>query len=266
MTKTIQAAWLDQNAMAMQSPTSPADAHAELARLGVVAGYDMVVDPQVGKSVIRSEYRSALEQTADDIVSRLESMWDTLVGVLQKIPSSSYCSVSASRVALASIECLYTLCCRKPLADHPAKHELFRVMSSCDASTVPTPVAAELAAMLSKISYFEFMIGRLSYKSQLIDIAFPPKLAAVMDGPYGRLDLPMGDRVVPWRDIEESIEGDSVARKSQHRYKGWQEAYNEPRFRQGFYWRELANSPYLISDARHETPYKYRSYLWSHLG
>jgi hypothetical protein len=97
-------------------------------------------------------------------------------------------------------------------------------------------------------------------------MAYPAKVASVMDGPYGRLDLPMGDRVIPWRDIEESIEGDSVARKSQFRYKSWEEAYNEPRFRQGFYWRELAQSPYLIDEAKNESPYRYRQYLWRHLG
>lgn len=252
--------------MATQAPTSPEEALAELLRLGVIAGSDVVTDPQISLSVSRSEYPKALEDAADDLVDRLEAMWRSVHNLLSRVSKPGFCSVSASRMSVASLEALYTLASRSPLSSNPVKEALGEFLSSVDVSVIPTPMASELAALLSKISYHEYMVGRLSYKSYLIGLAFPPKFASVMDGPYGRLDLPMGDRVIPWRDIEESIEGDSVARKSQFRYKSWEEAYNEPRFRQGFYWRELAQSPYLIDEAKNESPYRYREYLWRHLG
>ncbi len=252
--------------MATQTPSNPEEAIAELSRLGVMAGKDMVADPQVGRSVVRAEYPKALQDAADAIVVQLESMWDSVHDLLSRIAPPGFCSLSASRMSVAALESLYSLASRSPLADRPVREAIGQFLSSVDVSTISTPVASELSAMLSRISYHEYMVGRLSYKSWLIDMAYPAKFASVMDGPYGRLDLPMGDRVIPWRDIEESIEGDSVARKSQTRYKSWQEAYNEPRFRQGFYWRELAQSPYLIDEAKNESPYRYREYLWRHLG
>ena len=252
--------------MATQSPTNPEEVLAEFARLGVIAGGDLVIDPQVGRSVHRSAYPKALEEAADVIVSQLDGMWDAVHSLLSRISPPGFCSISASRMAVSALESLHGLASRSPLADNPVREAISTFMSSVDVASVPSPAAAELSALLSNISYHEYMVGRLSYKSQLIGMLQPVKAASVMDGPYGRLDLPMGDRVIPWRDIEESIEGDSVAKKSQFRYKGWQDGYNEPRFRQGFYWRELAQSPYLIDEAKNESPYRYREYLWRHLG
>jgi len=252
--------------MTTQAPTSPEEATTELLRLGVVAGSDMVTDPQLVRSVSRYEYPKALEDAADQVVGELESMWASVHDLLSRVAPPGFCSRSASRMSVATFEALHTLASRSALADSPVRDAIGQFLSSVDVSVISTPIVSELTALLSKISYHEYMVGRLSYKSSLIGMAYPAKVASVMDGPYGRLDLPMGDRVIPWRDIEESIEGDSVARKSQFRYKSWEEAYNEPRFRQGFYWRELAQSPYLIDEAKNESPYRYRQYLWNHLG
>lgn len=251
----------------MATPTiSPDQAKIELARLGVKIGVDVVFDPQIQIQVLASDYQSALSKRADELALVLEDLWTALCSMLESIPSAGSCSVVGSRMAVCALEGLCTMSAKDRLNDQ-VKHEIIRsFMASFDVAKLPTPACSEISALLSKISLHEYMITRLSYKHRLFGASFPQKTASVMDGPYGRLDLPMGDRVIPWRDIEESIEGDSTARKSQYRYRSWTEAYNEPRFRPGFYWRELATEPYLIDNAKNESPYKYREYLWRHLG
>lgn len=83
-----------------------------------------------------------------------------------------------------------------------------------------------------------------------------------IEGPFAHLDLPMEERVFKWEDVEEETTLRQRDKQLQKRYTMGHD--NEPEaFREGFYFRELRNEPYLFEDAATESPYPYRSVLWS---
>lgn len=83
------------------------------------------------------------------------------------------------------------------------------------------------------------------------------KLAAGVNAPWGRLDLPLLERVFPYNDIEEEMQGKRDDIKRQHRYKKGFEHYNDPsgRVGEGHYWRELRNEPFMWTDRFSDSPY-----------
>lgn len=82
------------------------------------------------------------------------------------------------------------------------------------------------------------------------------KLARGVAGPWSRLDLPMLERVYPWKDIAEEVEGRETSKETQQRYRKGLEEYNDSNHvGEGFYWRELRNEPYLWSNRFTSSPY-----------
>jgi hypothetical protein len=261
----MQALWWGQIVTNFHHKPSPEEAIAELERLGVNFGSDSVSDPQLGSSFSRADYPAALRDSADEKTDGIIPLWSSLCDLLCKNLTRRTASLGSSRMFLCSVETAVSMAIKTPIADE-SKRCVQGALDVCDASCASAHHAAEVASLVSKISLQEYMVARLGYKYFLSACVGGQKFASTLDGPYGRLDLPMGDRVVPWKDIEESIMGDSDAKKSQLRYKTWTENYNQPGFRQGFYWRDLSAAPYLIDEAKNESPYKYREYLWRHLG
>lgn len=83
-----------------------------------------------------------------------------------------------------------------------------------------------------------------------------------ISGPFANLDLPMQERVFKWEDVEEETTLRQRDKQLQKRYTMGHD--DEPEgFREGFYFREIRNEPYLFEDAATESPYPYRSVLWS---
>lgn len=83
-----------------------------------------------------------------------------------------------------------------------------------------------------------------------------------VSGPWSNLDLPMQERVFEWKDVEEETKEREVGKQKQRRY---QMGYEDEKdgFKEGYYYRELRNEPYLYENASFESPYPYRSVLWS---
>ena len=85
-----------------------------------------------------------------------------------------------------------------------------------------------------------------------------------VEGPWSHLDLPMQERVFEWKDIDEETMGRQEDKQHQRRYlMGLEDYDSQDGFKEGFYYRDLALEPYLFEDAGEESPYPYRSVLWS---
>lgn len=83
-----------------------------------------------------------------------------------------------------------------------------------------------------------------------------------ISGPWANLDLPMEERVFTWRDVEEETTERQTDKQKQRRYTMGYEDEKEG-FKEGFYFRELRNEPFLFENASFDSPYPYRSVLWS---
>jgi hypothetical protein len=85
-----------------------------------------------------------------------------------------------------------------------------------------------------------------------------------VEGPWSHLDLPMQERVFKWEDIDEETMGRQNDKQHQRRYLMGLEDYDSTdSFKEGFYYRDLNLEPFLFEDAAEESPYPYRSVLWS---
>ena len=87
-------------------------------------------------------------------------------------------------------------------------------------------------------------------------------LARGFAGPWGRLDLPMEERVFEWDDIAEETSGRESDKKTQRRYKMGLENMKDNDPNEGYYFREIKNEPYAWGD-EDSNPYPHRNLLWS---
>ena len=78
---------------------------------------------------------------------------------------------------------------------------------------------------------------------------------AQVSGPWANVDLPMAERVYPWFEAADELQGREDARKKQERYN--------PEYVNGFYYvdKDLNRSPYRFEDRQTESPYKSNNYL-----
>jgi len=91
--------------------------------------------------------------------------------------------------------------------------------------------------------------------------SFEIKTAKGVSGPWGNLDLPMLERVWPWKDEDENLRGRMKDIRRQRRYQMGLESYNNNgSISDGFYWRELRNEPFSWYNRSDEDPY-YQRYL-----
>jgi hypothetical protein len=89
------------------------------------------------------------------------------------------------------------------------------------------------------------------------------KTARGISGPWANLDLPTLERVFPWEDIAEEMEGRRSDIRKQHRYRKGFEHYNDPygRVGEGHYFREIRNEPFSWSNRGTDSPYPSRNML-----
>jgi hypothetical protein len=87
-------------------------------------------------------------------------------------------------------------------------------------------------------------------------------MARGFGGPWGRLDLPMEERVFEWSDVAEETAGRTGDKQRQRRYRMGLENTSDNWPNEGFYWREIRNEPFLWGD-EDENPYPHRNVLWS---
>tara|TARA_B100001778_G_scaffold334491_1_gene346135 strand:+ start:26677 stop:27408 length:732 start_codon:yes stop_codon:yes gene_type:complete len=86
-------------------------------------------------------------------------------------------------------------------------------------------------------------------------------LARGFAGPWGRLDLPMEERVFQWDDIAEETAGREADKMRQRRYRMGLENTKDNWPNEGFYWREIRNEPFAWGD-EDSNPYPHRNLLW----
>lgn len=143
------------------------------------------------------------------------------------------------------------------------------IRKSLDVDFVQYPKKAMLEVIDYKltIDWICRTISVLSYVSDMLLVAamgeekvsaIKMKVARGVSGPWANLDLPMGERAFPWRDIEEEIEGRQSDIKKQRRYRQGLENYNnDGRVGEGYYWREMRNEPYSWDNRKTDSPYKH---------
>jgi len=109
--------------------------------------------------------------------------------------------------------------------------------------------------------YYLIDLLRLASGGEAYAESFDYKTAKSIAGPWSNLDLPMLERVWPWRDEDENLRGRMRDIRKQTRYRMGLENYNgDGRVGEGFYWRELRNEPYSWYDRKEEEPY-YERYV-----
>ena len=81
-------------------------------------------------------------------------------------------------------------------------------------------------------------------------------------GPWGRLDLPMEERVFEWGDVAEETSGRQSDKMDQSRYRMGLDNVKDNSPNEGYYWREIRNEPYLFDD-KDGNPYPHRDLLWN---
>lgn len=81
-------------------------------------------------------------------------------------------------------------------------------------------------------------------------------------GPWGRLDLPMEERVFEWDDVAEETSGRESDKMNQERYRMGLDNVKDNYPNEGYYWREIRNEPFSFDD-EDSNPYPHRNLLWS---
>tara|TARA_Y100000310_G_scaffold344350_1_gene456664 strand:+ start:2708 stop:3496 length:789 start_codon:yes stop_codon:yes gene_type:complete len=109
--------------------------------------------------------------------------------------------------------------------------------------------------------YYLIDLLRLASGGETYADSFEYKTAKAIAGPWSNLDLPMLERVWPWRDEDENLRGRMRDIRKQQRYRMGLENYNgDGRVGEGFMARELRNEPYSWFDRKDEEPY-YQRYV-----
>jgi len=104
--------------------------------------------------------------------------------------------------------------------------------------------------------YYLIDLLRLASGGEAYAESFEYKTAKSVAGPWSNLDLPMLERVWPWRDEDENLRGRMKDIRKQTRYRMGLENYNgDGRVGEGFMARELRNEPYSWYNRRDEEPY-----------
>ena len=85
------------------------------------------------------------------------------------------------------------------------------------------------------------------------------KLARGVTGPYSNLNLPIQERVYPFKELE--LGERTKIKQKQRRYRKGFENYHGGRFSEGHYWRELRNEPFSWYNRSFDDPYPSRSLL-----
>jgi len=120
-----------------------------------------------------------------------------------------------------------------------------------------------IVAMLTLARRGPNKINRIKIKNASALNKIKTIYARGISGPWANLDLPTLERVYPYADIAEEMEGRRSDIRAQERYWLGFEGYNTAGVNEGFYWRELRNEPYLFEDSKTESPYPSRHYLWA---
>jgi len=106
------------------------------------------------------------------------------------------------------------------------------------------------------------LIGQKKIIGKKLKVIKVAKGGAGISGPWAHLDLPMEERVYPFRSEEDNVMGRSKEKKRQRRYVKNLQTYNsEGNVAEGHYWRELRNEPYSWYDRKSEEPYPHRYLL-----
>lgn len=118
------------------------------------------------------------------------------------------------------------------------------------------------------IDWIYRQINRLLYITNLLSFAvlgpekisqYKIKIAKGITGPWGNLDLPMGERVYPFSQTD--LPETSKNKERQRRYRKGLENKNGPNMFEGHYWRELRNEPFDWDDRENSSPYPSRASL-----
>ena len=206
-----------------------------------------------------------------DNIKTIAELWDMVVKTLSE-PSSqnNFHDRISSILFIASIKDLLKLIACFDAKEYLPYENVLKVAADRDIEFFSSKQVDDLINIKITIDWTHRVISRQLYIRNLLSSAKTGqsvlknvKVAAGVSGPWSNVDLPMEERVFPWKAEEENIRGRELDLRKQRRYTAGFENYNNGGpVGEGYYARELKNEPYLWKDRKEETSYPERNILF----
>ena len=211
-------------------------------------------------------FLSRLKQLQQDQIGRLKNSWNSIETYVTPAPGGI--TVGGLRILQKSLIRLLRKT-KHSVLKNLSSIKYIKKISSLAADRMSQSTSEQSATVLYMIELYEYNIKKIAYLKFLVKkyIDFisqnTQKTASGNQGPWSNLDLPMQERTFLWSDIDEETTERQSLKQNQRRYKMGLEDNAPSESKVGFYWRELRNEPYLFSNSNEDSPYPYRTELWS---
>lgn len=197
----------------------------------------------------------------------LELWKDLIESLSQKNENKSETYPYITRIFIDAVQSLYDLAINFSYLKEQKIVDALSMALDSDSSSYSSTTMNKVIDLRLCIEWVNHKINNDIYIANLLSAYYilgkesKQVIAYGVDGFYSRLDVPMGERVFSFDEIEEDLRGRSRDIKNQRRYRAGLEGYNYPYVNEGYYWREIRNEPYSFDD-EDNNPYPHRDSLW----
>ena len=204
----------------------------------------------------------------------LDDLWKQAAGIVQAQQPNQ--AVHDPRMANLFIHALKELVKLLDCFEDPGVSGLkqaFRGALNRDITSFSNEQVDAFTDLKITIDWVYRLIQRLLYINRLFKIISKGATAINMEpfktvtaegkSPWSNLDLPMGQRVIPFREEEENLRGREYDIRHQERYRKGFEAYNnDGRVGEGHYLRDIAAEPSTWTEWMEDKENQHRSVLF----
>jgi hypothetical protein len=209
---------------------------------------------------------SLLKNRAEQNKTLLLSLWMEIKSIAQE-KSFGHAEEYTVRLFLPAVESLYRMALSfTSLFKRGVVGSLYAVMCK-DSADLSSRFMRKFIEYRLGIEWTHHLIMKDNYICAVLADYKKQKSASLMPvargtpGPWSNLDLPYGERVYPWSQVEDELTSRTKQREAQPRYTMGLESYNNPRVGEGFVWEEVRRYPYDF-DSEEDNIYPHRNLLW----
>ncbi len=207
----------------------------------------------------------------NDNIKIIRELWNMAATILVEQPSSgNFHNRNSTLLFIFSIKDLLKLIACFDGPEYQPFENVLKATVDRDIQSFTKEQVTNLIDVKITIDWTHRVISRQLYIRNLLESAkkgqfalSSVKLAAGVSGPWSNVDLPMEERVFPWKAEEDNFRGRELDLRKQRRYTAGFENYNnDGSVGEGYYARELKNEPYLWEDRDEESSYPQRNVMF----